>query len=783
MKLTTVDPSMMEARPRLDVAEAVEVAATVFGVQAADAEDLGSERDRAFLVRDAAGDLLGVLKVSNAAEDAEVLDMEAAAALRVSAVDPQLRVALPWRPASSGAPGPSGPRDDLALLRSAWRDDGSTHWVRFYDVLPGSRRTLAAELDDVALIAWGETTARVGEALRGFFHPRAKRPLPWDVQHALLARPMLADILDARAQAAVSRVLDAFEERVAPAWPRMRAQILHADLTVDNVLTDDAGRITGVVDFGDMSHTALVADLASVLDSLAVGRDGVELFRMARLVLDGFQRRVPLEDLELDVLGVAWAARSAVTIAISSWRVARGLEEQGFAERYNAACLRVIETLEATGWEEVAASLGAPRRPRVDASLTARRSAAFGPAIDPLFYDEPLHVVSAEGVWITDVNGQRYLDAYNNVPCVGHAHPRVTTAIARQSRRLNTHTRYLHPSAIELAERLSATCPPELDTVFLVNSGSEANDLAWRVATAVTGRDGGLTTAFAYHGFTEAAARLSPEAWLDGRRPSHVETWDPPDAYRGEHLDARGFAKAIERLRAGGHAPAAVILDGLLTSDGIADLDPAYVQELVQLTHESGALWIADEVQSGHGRTGDALWSFDRFGVVPDFVTLGKPMGNGHPVAALITRSDLMAQLVGRTSLFSTFGGNPVSAAAALAVLDVIEDEGVLERVTQAGRVLRSVMAQVANGYPEVGDVRGVGLACGVEFVTDASTRTPNGTRAREVRDRMRHLGVLVGTTGRHGNVLKIRPPLAFTVEHVPTLADAFERAVAHVDA
>jgi 4-aminobutyrate aminotransferase-like enzyme/Ser/Thr protein kinase RdoA (MazF antagonist) len=783
MKLTTVDPSMMEARPRLDVAEAVEVAATVFGVQAADAEDLGSERDRAFLVRDAAGDLLGVLKVSNAAEDAEVLDMEAAAALRVSAVDPQLRVALPWRPASSGAPGPSGPRDELALLRSAWRDDGSTHWVRFCDVLPGSRRTLAAELDDVALIAWGETTARVGEALRGFFHPRAKRPLPWDVQHALLARPMLADILDARAQAAVSRVLDAFEERVAPAWPRMRAQILHADLTVDNVLTDDAGRITGVVDFGDMSHTALVADLASVLDSLAVGRDGVELFRMARLVLDGFQRRVPLEDLELDVLGVAWAARSAVTIAISSWRVARGLEEQGFAERYNAACLRVIETLEATGWEEVAASLGAPRRPRVDASLTARRSAAFGPAIDPLFDDEPLHVVSAEGVWITDVNGQRYLDAYNNVPCVGHAHPRVTTAIARQSRRLNTHTRYLHPSAIELAERLSATCPPELDTVFLVNSGSEANDLAWRVATAVTGRDGGLTTAFAYHGFTEAAARLSPEAWLDGRRPSHVETWDPPDAYRGEHLDARGFAKAIERLRAGGHAPAAVILDGLLTSDGIADLDPAYVQELVQLTHESGALWIADEVQSGHGRTGDALWSFDRFGVVPDFVTLGKPMGNGHPVAALITRSDLMAQLVGRTSLFSTFGGNPVSAAAALAVLDVIEDEGVLERVTQAGRVLRSVMAQVANGYPEVGDVRGVGLACGVEFVTDASTRTPNGTRAREVRDRMRHLGVLVGTTGRHGNVLKIRPPLAFTVEHVPTLADAFERAVAHVDA
>jgi 4-aminobutyrate aminotransferase-like enzyme len=410
--------------------------------------------------------------------------------------------------------------------------------------------------------------------------------------------------------------------------------------------------------------------------------------------------------------------------------------------------------------------------------LAARRAAAFGPAIEPLFYDDPIEVRAAEGVWITDAAGNRYLDAYNNVPCVGHGHPRVATAIARQGRRINTHMRYLHHAAIELAERLTASCPPELDTVLLVNSGSEANDLAWRIATAVTGRAGGLCTAYAYHGITEATAALSPEGWHDGSAPEHVETWRPPDTYRGLHLDASEFAAALERLRQRDFAPAAVILDGLITSDGIEDLGAGYVKELAAITREAGALWIADEVQAGHGRTGEALWCFERFGFVPDFVTLGKPMGNGHPVAAVITRSSILAQLPDRATIFSTFGGNPVSAAAALAVLDVIEDEQVIERVNRTGQGLRRALTAVAEARPEVGDVRGVGLALGVELVTDGSSKEPDGVRAQRVRDRMRHLGVLVGTTGRHGNVLKVRPPLALGESDVPIVADALDTAL-----
>ncbi len=769
-----MDSVLSALPPRLTTEEAVAIAAQTFAVDARTAQDLGSERDRTFaLLRD--GRRLAILKVSNPSEDPAVLDMEAMAALHIAAVDPELGVALPWRVGG----GEAAPGDDPARLRATWSDGQTSHWVRAYDVLPGRSRIDAAELGDAALVGWGETTARLGRALRGFAHPRAQRAMLWDVQHALAARRMLGDIRDPGQRSAVSRVLDEFERAVAPVWPRLRAQVVHTDLTVDNTLTDPDGRITGIIDFGDMSHSALITDLASVLDSLGAGRDGDELFRVARLVLDGYERHTPLEDEELQVLGVAWAARSALTIVISSWRVAQGLEEPAFAERYNAPCLHMLATLEAAGWDGVSRRLGATGPARPDASLAGRRAAAFGPAFDPLFYDEPIEVAHAEGVWITDAAGRRYLDAYNNVPCVGHGHPRVTAAIAHQSRRINTHTRYLHPAAITLAERLAATCPPELDTVLLVNSGSEANDLAWRMATAVTGRRGGLCTACAYHGITEATAALSPEGWFDTPPPAHVETWEPPDAYRAAHLTSGEFAAALDRLRGRGQDPAAVILDGLITSDGIADLDPGYVRELVDLTHQAGALWIADEVQAGHGRTGAALWSFARAGVVPDFVTLGKPMGNGHPVAAVITRRDVLESLVGHATLFSTFGGNPVSAAAAHAVLDVIEDERVLERVQCAGARLRPALDEVARAHPAIGDVRGVGLAWGVEFVADPATRAPDAARAGRVRDRMRHLGVLVGTTGLHGNVLKIRPPLAFTKADVPTLAGALATAVA----
>ena len=338
---------------------------------------------------------------------------------------------------------------------------------------------------------------------------------------------------------------------------------------------------------------------------------------------------------------------------------------------------------------------------------------------------------------------------------------------------MNTHLRYLHPAAIELAERLVATCPPGLDTVLYVNSGSEANDLAWRLATHVTGRRGALCTHFAYHGISEAIAPLSPEVLFRGQVSDHVERWRPADAYRGEHLDSAEFVAALGRLEARGLPPAAVILDGVMQSDGIQVLTPEYVGDLVRRTHEAGALWIADEVQGGHGRTGEAMWSFQRLGIVPDFVTLGKPMGNGHPVAAVITRREFLEDFAEETVVFSTFGGNPVSAAAALAVLDVLEDERVLPRVAAAGAALRAAVREATRDVPGVGDVRGMGLADAIEIVTDRDSRTPDPASAGRLKDAMKRNGVLVGTTGASVNVLKVRPPLAFTEREVPVFVAA----------
>ena len=764
------DAVLAAAPPDFDERAVIDIVARTFDVHPAAARDLGSERDQTFLLLDAGDAPMAVMKLSNAAEDPATLDMEALAVLHAARVDPSLPLALPWR-----VPGATAPATDPAAYRATFAHADGAHHVRLYDVLPGRHRIDPITLPDPAFVGWGETTARLGLALRGFFHPAAQRTMLWDVQHAGRTRAMVQAIRDTERRDLVERVLDRYDAVVAPAWATLRAQVVHGDLTTDNALTDVHGRITGIVDFGDMSHSALIVDLASALDSLLSGRAPDELFRAARLVLDGYQRVMSLEPAELRLLGEILATRAAVTVVISSWRADRGLEDATFAERYNEGVTRTMAILLETGWDEVARRLGADVPRATSAAdrrlLAQRRAAVMGPALEPLTYDQPIHVAHAQGTWITDVDGRRYLDAYNNVPCVGHAHPRVTGAITRQARRVNTNLRYLHETAIELSERLVATMPDGLDTVFFVNSGSEANDLAWRLATTFTGRTGGLCTDHAYHGISDAIAALSPETWPGGRRPSHVETWPVPDRRGGEHLDASAFTGALTRLVDRGVAPAAVILDGVLTSDGFTLPDPALARSWLEATHAAGALWIADEVQGGHGRTGEALWSFERYGITPDLVTLGKPMGNGHPVGAVITRRDIAQAFADSTVFFSTFGGNPVSAAASVAVLDVLRDEHVLERVTVTGAALRDGIRDLAPRYPAIVEVRGVGLAIGVEFV-DAPTTSA-------VKEGLRERGVLAGTCGRLGTVLKVRPPLAFGSAEVPVFLDALVATLA----
>ena len=760
------------APPALTPADAEAVARSTYGLNAT-AQPLVSERDQNFRLTDADGGAW-VLKVSNAAEDRGVVEMEVAAVERIAAIDPELPVPVA-RPDRDGRP-----IADVAV-------GGAIHLVRLLPVLPG-RTAEPIDLDHEAITGIGTVVGRLGRALRGFFHPAAGRVILWDQQHLprLFANASLIE--DPRRRALLDRVIGRFEARVLPALPRLRAQVIHNDVTLDNLLLDARGRVTGIIDFGDMAHTALVLDVPATLQSLVRGR--TDIFEVSEAFLGGYASATPLEPLEADLLADLLAGRMAQTILISAVRT-RQYPDNEYIHGWAEPAWELLEQLDDVGFDEAARRLAAIARAPIarrlqGGELLARRRAVLGNAIEGLSYRTPLHLVRGHGAWMEAADGRRYLDAYNNVPVVGHAHPRVVAAIAGQAATLNTNTRYLHEHVVELAERLVATLPAELDTVMFVNSGSEANDIAWRLATTATGADAGLVTDWAYHGVTAAIADLTPSEWPAGARPDGVETFAAPGTYRGPYADAADpvaiareqVVGAVARLAERGRRPAALFVDSCFTADGIFVPDPSVVAAIVGAARDAGALYVADEVQSGHGRTGDSLWGHTRWSVVPDIVTLGKPMGNGHPVAAVITRADIADHFGARTTFFSTFGGNPVACAAALAVLDVIEDEGLIANAATVGDWLRAELRGLATRHAAIGDVRGRGLMTGVELVRDPDTRVPDAELAGRVKDDMAEHGVLIGTSGRLGTTLKIRPPLCITRDEAALIVATLEQVL-----
>ena len=407
-------------------------------------------------------------------------------------------------------------------------------------------------------------------------------------------------------------------------------------------------------------------------------------------------------------------------------------------------------------------------------ALLARRTRLLAPTYQ-LFYEQPLQIVRAEGVWMYDERGRAYLDAYNNVPVVGHCHPQVVEALARQARTLNTHTRYLCEQPLQLAAELLATLPPQLENVIFTCTGSEANDLAARVSKEVTGGSGFIITDFAYHGATELTAGLSPED--GGPLGPGVYTVPSPGAVPGPAF-AEHVRQCIEHMRADGLRLAALLVDTIFSSDGVVAHPAGFLAEAVRQVHAAGGLFIADEVQPGLGRLGEAMWGFARHGVVPDIVTMGKPLGNGHPVAAVAARSAVFAEFSRRRRYFNTYGGNSVSCAAALAVLGVIRSENLLENARRSGEYLQQGLRTLAQRCPAIRDVRGAGLFIGVELGTNPASGLSGAAEATRVVNGMRRLGVLLGATGRSGEVLKIRPPLIFAPQHADLLLDALTRTL-----
>ncbi len=759
------------AAPCLADATVLALLRSAYGLTDPQASPLPSERDQNLLVTDGTRGL--VFKISNRREDPAVIEMELAALAHLAQVDPALPVPR-LVPARGGA-----------STMTITDEQGQDHVARLITLLPG-RPAEGRPVDVTLAEAVGAAAARTCLALQGFFHPAAGRALDWDVRRLgeVIAR-VPGDVLCGSLQEVADRVAPALVATAA-----LPGGVQHGDVTLTNVLTDDTGQLSGIVDLGDLHHTAVVCDLAATLTSVlrnTAPAQTTDLWTLAAGVLRGYQRHRPLLPGEADVLGELVIARLALTLAVSATRAPAHPGNAGYITQYDTSAARVLAILTAldpTALRERVrrlTGLGAPGLTGAGAeNLLARRRAVQAGALSPLFYAEPLDIVRGEGPWLFARDGRRYLDGYNNVAVVGHSHPSVVQAITRQAAVLHTHSRYLHPNVIALAERLVASMPPGsgLDTCLFTTSGTEANELAWRLAveyhreaTTPGGRPGAIVGSNAYHGSSRQLADLSSNEWPPGYRPVGVATFDGPVQEPSLLTRAEGLARiaaAGTELRDSGFHPAMVMADTMFTSEGVRTVPTEYLAALVDGAHAAGALYVADEVQIGFGRTGPRLWWFAQQGITPDVVTLGKPMGAGYPIAAALTRREIADVLASRYEFFSTFAGNPVAAAASLAVLDLLEDGAIPAHAVALGEELRARVAGLRPNHPMIGEIRGAGLIAGIDL----------GSRpvAIQVKEGLKERGVLVGTTGRRGEVLKVRPPLVWEREHVDLFITALEQ-------
>jgi 4-aminobutyrate aminotransferase-like enzyme len=631
---------------------------------------------------------------------------------------------------------------------------------------------------------------RLNVALGSFYHPAARaNDHPWDTANCLRFQPLTKHIVDVSVRKTVNMVFDRYREHVKPRLDATRHQVIHQDGHPGNVLVDPENpeHVVGLIDFGDMVYGPVIADLAVIPDITESSCDSwLDVICHTAI---GFDAAFPLQENEVDLLFDVICARNALGATVVAARNALHQDQPRHMDS-NTFFTEALDQLLTIGAESASREIRrACRFPATLVSvdeddLLAKRQQFLGKNATH-FYERPMHFERASGTFLYSTDGQRYLDCYNNVPQVGHCNPHVVRAISRQAAALNTNTRYLYSSILEYAERLTDKLAPHLDACIFVNSGSEANDIAWQMAKVATGRLGGLLMEDAYHGITGPIREFSP-GHPDTRLADHLQGLIVPDPYRGRYREgtpdiAAAYAadtdRAISDLASSGYEPAAFMIDSALCSSGVPDTPGDYLREVEKRVRAAGALMICDEVQSGFGRMGQ-WWGHELHGIKADFVTMGKPVGNGHPLGVIVTTTEILERFTEKTGLFSTFGGNTVACAAGNAVLDVIEREELIEHGREVGEYLRSQLRKLAQTQPLIGDVRGFGMLAGLEFVTDRNARTPATNETVRLLERMRQRYILVGNEGRDGNILKLRPSLVFQHEHVDLLVDALDGAL-----
>jgi len=765
--------------PSFEQAEAIQLATDYYGLDG-DWQALTGERDLNYRVETTDGSFM--FKIGNENDDEDIVGFQVEALRHIASRDPSLPVPR------------NIPDQDGNSFRRIAGSAGSSNIIRLASYLPGVPAQ-DAEISYKTLHETGRLAGRLNIALSSYFHHGARKNVhPWDVSNSLRFQPLTDCIKEADGRKAVNAVFERFRASVKPKLDATRHQIIHQDAHPGNVLVDpsDPENIVGLIDFGDMVYGPIVADIAVIAD---VSVDQLpDLQQTISNVVLGFDSEFELQEDEIDLVFDVVCMRAAMTAAIAASWIEQDPTGPLHIDSY-APYVDAVEQLLSIGHEKGSAELRrvcrfpghCPRSPE-DASdesfeneLLGKRHRYMGEKATH-FYDRPMHFERAKGAYLYATDGHEYLDCYNNVPQVGHCNPHVVRAIARQAAALNTNTRYLYSSVLEYAERLTSKLAPQLDACIFVNSGSEANDIAWQMAKFATGNTGALLMEDAYHGITEPIREFSP-GHPNVQLPSHLQGLIVPDTYRGPFREetpdvavryAEDADRAIADLAKEGHEVAAFMIDSALCSSGVPDVPEGYMREVEKRVRAAGGLMICDEVQSGFGRMGQ-WWGHEHHGMKADIVTMGKPVGNGHPLGVVVTTKEILSQFIDKTGLFSTFGGNTVACAAGNAVLDVIERDELIENGRDVGDYLRDSLRELANTQVLIGDVRGSGMLAGLEFVTNRDNRTPATKETAALLELMRQRHVLVGWEGRDGNILKLRPPLVFRREHVDQLVSALD--------
>ena len=671
---------------------------------------------------------------------------------------------------------------DIEVSYSILNNEGAPFTIigdSLYRLLPYLEGRFISEVEHSTglLESFGKALALMDKSLLGFYDAALQgKETQWDLKYFKKNKKYLKDIENPMDRSLVYYFFLQFDEHIYPIQDELRKSVIHNDANDWNVLTQN-GRVSGIIDFGDMGNTWLINELAIGLTYMMTGKE--KPLEVASVIIKAYHNNYPLFLHEIDALYYLIAARLCTCVCNSAYTKKQkpNSEYITISEKPAWDLLRKwIQTSPVLAKDTFRKTCGFEKTPKQNqGKLLKHRERNFSGALS-LSYTHPIHMSRSTFQYMYDTEGNTFLDAYNNIMQVGHCHPKVVEAGQRTLARLNTNTRYIYDEFLSYTEKLLATFPSSLNKVFFVNSGSAATDLAIRMAKTYTKKKKMMVLEHGYHGNTQHGIDISHYKYNHkggtGKVDDTVETPLPKvfgSGFENEKDAAAYFVKeTLSRIAGSQGEIAAFIAEPIVGCGGQVPLPKNYLKKVYPKIRAQGGICISDEVQVGFGRLGEYFWGYEMYGVVPDMVIMGKPMGNGHPIGAVVTTTEISDSFDNGMEFFSSFGGNPVSCAIGEAVLDVIEKEGLQKQANVVGKYLKNQLKALGKKYPEIADVRGQGLFLGVELLD--KHKSPNTKLAAIVKNGLRERFILVGTDGPYDNVIKIKPPLYFNKSNVNQL-------------